>query len=68
MQFTIGSNFISVLQVCMRFHLFFISSYFFLLDLQAPVRANVKKGLFTSLRGALDDARFHNHKVGDAFY
>ena len=30
---------------------------------QAPVRANVKKGLLTSLKGALDDARFHNHKV-----
>ncbi len=30
---------------------------------QAPVRANVKKGLLTSLKGALDDKRFHYHKV-----
>jgi len=34
----------------------------FLTQDQAPVRAAVKKGLFTSLKGALDDARFHNHK------
>ncbi|XP_065066997.1 sorting nexin-5-like isoform X2 [Rhopilema esculentum] len=40
----------------------------FLTKDKAPVRANVKKGLFTSLKGALDDARFHNHKdIDDEF-
>lgn len=34
----------------------------FLTEEKAPVRANVKKGFLTSLKGALDDARFHNHK------
>eukprot|EP00794_Sanderia_malayensis_P005945 gene5945-6635_t len=34
----------------------------FLTEDKPPVRANAKKGILTSLKGALDDKRFHYHK------